>query len=109
VAREFVVREGCEQDFSLIFGPDGIWCDLLRSCSKGFKATELIAVAPLRYRVRDYWTSHREFEVFRARHQYDVEKFRDWFASKELAEQETFLGSFYQDPEGSEDAGQVSV
>ena len=49
-----------------------------------------------------------DFEDFRERHQYDVEQFQKWLASKELVEQETLLGTFYSDdPDGGEDSGLV--
>lgn len=61
-----------------------------------------------RYRVRDWWKSHRDFELFRATYQHDVEEFRKWLASKDLVEHEAFLGSFYSD-EPDEDAGLVEA
>jgi hypothetical protein len=112
VVREFRVRQGCDKDFELVFAADGIWADLLRTRSQGYIGTELKAVAPdeRRYEVRDFWQSHRSFEVFRDWYQEDLERFRDWLAGKEMIEQETFLGAFYSpEADGGEDAGLVSA
>jgi hypothetical protein len=112
IVREFRVNAGCEKDFELVFGGDGAWPQLLRRCSDGFVDTELQAVSPADrcYKVRDWWKSHWDFELFRARHQYEVEQFRKWLADKDLVEQETLLGSFYTDePDGNEDAGLVQT
>jgi hypothetical protein len=112
IVREFVVNAGCEKDFELVFGPDGVWPALLRRYSDGFVDTELRA-APAGdrcYRVRDLWKSHWDFELFRARHQYDVEQFRTRLADRDLVEQETLLGSFYEgELHGDEDAGLVQA
>ena len=106
VVREFVVRVGCEKDFALIYGQDGIWCDLVRSCSGGYRGCELIAADLQMFEVRDYWTSHLEFEAFRGRHQLEIERFKNWVASKELIEREEVLGLFYLD-DRDEEAGAV--
>jgi len=110
VIREFVVRPGCERDFAIIFGSDGLWCGLLRRHAPGFLVSELVVMSDQRYRVRDYWTSHLEFEAFRDWRQDEVEQFRDWLASKEMVEHETVLGSFYlDDSDWDEGAGLVSA
>jgi hypothetical protein len=109
IVREFVVQIGGERDFALIYGQDGIWCDLVRSCSSGYCGCELIASGVRRFEVRDYWTSHREFEAFREQRQDDIEKFRTWVAGKEIVEHEKVLGLFYLDDRGFDDeAGLVS-
>jgi len=109
IVREFWVREGCEKDFELVFGLDGVWPGLLQPRSEGFLGTLLHRFAGNRYQVRDCWKSHVDFEAFREQHQYDVEQFQKWLAGKELAEQETFLGAFYGDEEPGDDAGLVEA
>ncbi len=72
--------------------------------------TQLVRLEDQRFRVKDYWSSHMEFEAFRDWQQHDVEQFRDWLASKELIEHETVLGSFYVDQSDWDDeAGLVSA
>jgi hypothetical protein len=108
VVREFRVNAGCEKDFELVFGEDGVWPRLLRRCSDGFVDTGLQAVsaADRCYKVRDLWKSHWDFELFRARYQPEVEQFRAWLAEKDLVEQERLLGSFYADPDPDDRAAQ---
>ena len=108
MVREFVIREGCEKDFELVFGPGGIWPELLQSYAEGFAGTGLEKLSGVAngYKVRDYWRSHRDFEDFRGQHQFEVEQFRKWLAGKQLVEHEMLLGAFYND-EPDEDAGLV--
>lgn len=110
MVREFTVRVGCEKDFALIFGPEGVWSKLVQSCADGYAGSELIAVEPHCYSVRDYWRSHWEFEAFRRRCQDQIELFRKWVAAKELIEHEELLGLFYLDEHGfDEGTGLVSA
>ena len=109
IVREFWVREGCEKDFELVFGPDGLWPGLLQPRSQGFWGTVLRRFAGSRYQVRDCWTSHVDFEDFRERCQYDLEQFHKWLVGKEIVEQETLLGAFYGDDEPGDDAGLVEA
>ena len=104
-----MVGLGCERDFALVFASDGLWCGLLRQ-APGFLVTELQWMGDRRFRVRDYWSSHREFEAFRAWRQHEVEHFHDWLAGRELVEHETVLGSFYvDDTDWDEGAGLASA
>lgn len=89
-----------------MFGPGGIWPELLQARSDGYTGTELKMTSERSYRVRDWWKSHRDFELFRAQYQHDVEEFGKWLAGKDLVGHETFLGSFYSDEPG-EDSGLV--
>jgi heme-degrading monooxygenase HmoA len=111
IVREFWVRAGCEKDFEMVFGADGIWPGLLQPRSEGYIGTELEkdSLTERRYKVRDFWKSHLDFEAFREQSQHDIEQFREWLASKDLVEQETFLGSFYDESDGDEDAGLVQA
>jgi heme-degrading monooxygenase HmoA len=110
IVREFKVKAGSENDFELVFGSAGVWCELLHRYSDGYFGTEVQIVAPeeRRYTVRDLWKSHWDFEVFRTRQQHEVERFRDWLVSQDMVEQETLLGSFYTDEPG-DDAGLVEA
>jgi hypothetical protein len=87
-----------------------LWCGLLQRYAPGYLVTELLSLRDRRYRVRDYWASHLEFEAFRAWRQHEVELFREWLAGKELVEHETVLGSFYvDDSDWDEGTGLVSA
>ena len=58
----------------------------------------------MQYRVRDYWSWHRNFEIFRARFQSEFERFEEWLRSERLIEKEQFLGAYYEKLEnGNED------
>jgi hypothetical protein len=110
IVREFRVKAGCEKDFALVFGPEGIWATLLETRSQGFVRTELQAqsVEYLGFRVLDYWQSHWDFETFRASCQDDLDQFRQWLASKDLVEHEALVAAFYTDSSGEgDDAGVV--
>jgi hypothetical protein len=109
VVREYVVREGREQDFRLIYGPNGIWHSLLRLGSTGYQGCELRSIGPRWFELWDYWTSHVEFEAFRDRHQREIRSFRHWISTIELIEQEKVLGMFYESGHGPEEdeAGMV--
>jgi hypothetical protein len=112
VVREFRVNEGCEKDFELLFAPGGVWSELLQPRSEGYLGTELhlVSLADCRYRVFDYWKSHRDFELFRGLYQQDVEQFRKWLANKDFSRQESLLGSFYVgESDGDEEAGFVQA
>jgi hypothetical protein len=97
IVREFVVAEGREEDFKKIFGPEGIWFELLRRSAE-YLGTDcrLEVEAERQYRVLDYWLSHESFEDFRQRYQLEYEKFSRLIASDGLVERETLIGSFYR-------------
>jgi len=107
VVREFVVAEGRERDFQKIYGPNGIWPELLRR-SEEYLGTDwkLESETERRYRVFDCWRSHWGFESFRAWYQREYERFNRLIASEHLLERETFLGSFYK---GDSDSGEGSL
>ena len=52
------------------------------------------------YRVKDFWSWHRNFEIFRARFHAEFEQFEDWLRSDRLIEKEQFLGAYYERSEG---------
>jgi hypothetical protein len=72
--------------------------------------TEVWCEAPeeRRYRVRDLWTWHRDFERFRSRFQAEYERFGSWVLSEGVVEKEEFLGAYYERASGEEDSS-VSV
>jgi hypothetical protein len=98
IVREFWVREGCERSFAKVFGPDGLWSELLRRSDEYVK-TELRvkSAAERRYRTLDYWESHLGFERFREQYQADCDKLSRLIANEEWVEREILLGSFYVD------------
>ena len=80
----------------MAFGADGIWTGLLRG-AVGYLSSEVWCEVPesRQYRVKDFWSSHRDFEFFRARFQSQFERFESWIVSDGLIEKEQFLGAYY--------------
>lgn len=80
----------------MVFGPDGIWSRFLRQ-GKGYIATEVKceSVSDGRYRVRDSWSGHREFESFRERFA-DFSGRLDRMIAEELVEKQEFVGAYYE-------------
>ena len=79
-----------------MFGRDGIWARFLRQ-AEGYIATEVKyeSVGDGRYRVRDFWSGHRGFEIFRERHSEDFAEF-DRRVVDELVEKQEFVGAYYE-------------
>ena len=75
--------------------------------AEGYLSTEMRCESPesARYRVKDFWSWHRNFELFRARFQAEFEQFEKWLRSEGLIEREQFLGAYYEkfDDGGDED------
>jgi hypothetical protein len=109
IVRELVAGEGREEDLTRVYGPEGIWAELLRS-SPGFLSTEchVHSRAERRFRVLDYWWSHETFEGFRRERQTECEKFSLLVHAEGMVERETVLGVFYEDESGPEE-GLVSA
>ena len=63
----------------------------------GYIATEVKSEAGSdgRYRVRDFWDGHRDFEVFRERYSEDFARF-DQEIVEELVEKQEFVGAYYE-------------
>ena len=80
----------------MVFGAEGIWARFLRR-AQGYIATEVKceSVDDGRYRVRDFWSWHRGFEVFRERFADDFAEF-DRQVVDELAEKQEFVGAYYE-------------
>ena len=79
-----------------MFGPDGIWARFLRR-AEGFIATDVTCELPDdgRYRVRDFWSGHRGFEIFRERFSEDFAEF-DRQIVDGLVEKQEFVGAYYE-------------
>ena len=84
-----------------MFGPEGSWARLLRQ-GDGYLNTEVWRESPgsAQYRVKDLWSWHRNFEIFRARFHEEIEWFEARLRSEGLIEKEQFLGAYYEKPEG---------
>ena len=59
----------------------------------------LDALGDGQYRVRDFWSGHREFEIFRERHSEDFAKF-DQAIVEDLVEKQEFVGAYYETDQG---------
>ena len=79
-----------------MFRRDGIWARILGRV-EGYLATEVKRESPddERYRVRDFWKSHRGFESFRERFSEDIAEF-DRQIVDELVEKQEFVGAYYE-------------
>jgi hypothetical protein len=109
VDRRFWVGDGRQADFEVVFGPDGIWKDLL-SKARGYLDTEIECESPVegRYRVRDFWKSHLGFEEFRERFVVEYEKLDRLMVAEGLIEKQQLVGEYYSG-EGSDGDGLVST
>ena len=83
-----------------------MWTRLL-SGADGYLETRVWCESPeaRQYRVKDFWSWHRNFEVFRARFQSEFERFESWIAVRRLIQKEQFLGAYYEkfEDDGQED------
>jgi len=61
----------------------------------GYIATDVKSEGDGRYRVRDFWSGHREFERFRERRAEDFAEF-DRQVIDGLIEKQDFLGAYYE-------------
>jgi len=97
VDRRFWIADGRRADFEAAFGPSGIWSKILLRAD-GYLGTQLWCESPLpaQYRVRDFWSWHRNFEIFRTRFQAEFEGFEQWLRSERWIEREQFLGAYYE-------------
>jgi hypothetical protein len=77
-----------------VFRAEGIWVRFLRQ-AQGYIATEVKSEGDGRYRVRDFWSWHRGFEIFRERYSEDFARF-DREIVEELVEKQEFVGAFYE-------------
>jgi hypothetical protein len=65
--------------------------------AQGYIATEVQCESETdgQYRVRDFWSWHREFEVFRERCSEDFARF-DREIVEDLVEKQEFVGAYYE-------------
>jgi hypothetical protein len=77
-----------------VFRVEGIWARFLRQ-APGYIATEVKSERDERYRVRDFWSGHRGFEIFRERYSEDFAEF-DRRIVDELVEKQEFVGAYYK-------------
>jgi len=96
--------DGRQPDLEAVFGPAGIWSELLGR-AVGYAGTEMWceSAAERRYRVLDTWWSHREFEKFRARFGTEVERFQSMLLSEGIASKFEVVGTYYDERGDGED------
>jgi hypothetical protein len=77
--------------------------------AEGYLKTEVWCEIPAarQYRVRDWWSWHRDFEKFRKRFQIEFEQFESWIRSEGLIEREQFLGAYYEKFDNGSEEGLV--
>jgi len=82
----------------VVFGPGGIWQDLLIR-AEGYAGTEIgcESSAERRYRVRDFWWSHREFEMFRKRFAVEIERFHSLLTGEGIVSRFEVVGTYYDE------------
>jgi len=109
VDRRFWVGDGRQADFEVVFGPDGIWKELL-SKARWYLDTEIECESPVegRYRVRDFWKLHLDFEDFRERFVVECEKFDRLMVAEGLIQKQQLVGEYYLG-EGSDGDDLVSA
>jgi hypothetical protein len=68
-------------------------------------ATEIVceSQSERRYRVRDFWSWHRYFELFREHFTAEYERFEWLLAAEGLVERKQFVGAYYERKAGEDD------
>ena len=102
----FWVNEGKELEFENVFGTLGVWSSFLRR-SEGYRGTEIKceSQAERRYRLLDFWASHREFEAFRAMFATDYDRFDRLVLEEGLIQKQILVGTYYTDEPDRGDEG----
>ena len=97
--RRFWITDGRRADFEAAFAIGGTWAALLFQAD-GYLLTEISCELPEsgQYRVKDFWSWHRSFEIFRARFQAEFERFENWLRSDGIVKSEQLLGTYYEEP-----------
>jgi len=97
IDRRFWVADGRRVEFEAAFGLGGPWSQLLYGAD-GYLLSEVWCESPQsrQYRVRDFWSWHRNVERFRTRFQAEFERFEGWLRSDGVIEREQFLGAYYE-------------
>jgi hypothetical protein len=90
--------DGRQADLEVVFGKTGIWSELLRR-AEGYVGTESWCESSTerRYRVRDFWRSHREFETFRTRFAIEVERFHSLVINEGIVDKFEVVGTYYDE------------
>ena len=90
--------DGRQRDLETVFGPGGIWSEMLGRVV-GYRGTEVWCEsrAERQYRVLDAWWSHREFEIFRSRFGNEVERFQSLLVSEGIASRFEVVGAYYDE------------
>ena len=101
IDRRFWIADGRRAEFEAAFAVDGPWARLLRQ-ARGYLFSEVWCELPepSQYRVKDFWSWHRNFEVFRTGFHAEFQQFEDSLRSERLVEKEQFLGAYYEKFEG---------
>jgi hypothetical protein len=88
----------------VVFGKPWIWREVLGR-AEGYAGTEIWceSSAERRYRVRDFWRSHREFETFRARFVAEVERFHSLLISEGIVSKFEVVGTYYDERSDGDD------
>ena len=105
VDRRFWATDGRRADFEAAFGIGGVWSKLLYEAD-GYLRSEFWCESPqsAQYRVKDFWSWHRNFEIFRTRFQAEFEQFENWMRFEGIVREEQFLGAYYEKhDDGSEE------
>jgi hypothetical protein len=92
------VADGRLAHWEAVFGPGGIWRELLGR-GAGYERTDVWCESSTerRYRVLDVWSSHREFELFRARCGTELERFHSLLRSEGMVSKFEVVGFYYDD------------
>jgi hypothetical protein len=71
---------------------------------EGYVDTELRCESPAegRYRVLDFWNSHRQFEVFRERFAAEYERFNQLVSAEGLVDRQEVVGTYYESSDGDD-------
>ena len=83
-----------------VFRAEGVWARFLGQAS-GYLATEVECESLVggQYRVRDFWSWHREFEIFRERCAEGFSEFERMVVAA-LVEKQEFVGAYYESRRG---------
>ena len=90
--------DGRQADLEAVFGSGGIWSEILRR-AEGYTGTEVWCESSTerRYRVRDFWWSHREFEMFRERFVAEIERLHSLLAGEGIINNFEVVGTYYDE------------
>jgi hypothetical protein len=95
--------DGRQADLEAVFGPTGIWRELLGRMN-GYIETELQCESPAerKYRVLDFWVSHWRFETFREKFAAEYDRFNELVSAEGLVERQQVVGTYYESSDGDD-------